>query len=153
MPPREPIWTSWMPDLLPKKVCGGRRATCLWRIRSAKHNRPNRNKIMKKSLAAAGIVLALGMSTGANAQNTALRVGAAKVDVTPAPTELPKNYEGILDHIFSRAIVIDNGTASAALISVDAGGVPDPIWQAVSKQLEADLGILAKNVLLSATHS
>jgi hypothetical protein len=80
-------------------------------------------------------------------------VGAAKVDVTPAPADLPKNYDGILDHIYSRAIVIDNGTASAALISVDAGGVPDPIWQAVSKQLEADLGILAKNVLLSATHS
>jgi len=93
------------------------------------------------------------MSVGAYGQNKALRVGAAKVDVTPAQADLPKNYDGILDHIYSRAIVIDNGTASAALISVDAGGVPDPIWQAVSKQLEADLGILAKNVLLSATHS
>ena len=108
---------------------------------------------MKKSLAAAGMVIAFGMSTGAHAQNAALRVGAAKVDVTPAPTELPKNYEGILDHIYSRAIVIDNGTASAALISVDAGGISDQIWQAVSKQLETDLGIPAKNVLLSATHS
>jgi len=108
---------------------------------------------MKKSLTAAWIVISLGMSVGAYAQNAALRVGAAKVDVTPAPADLPKNYDGILDHIYSRAIVIDNGTASAALISVDAGGVPDPIWQAVSKQLEADLGILAKNVLLSATHS
>jgi len=108
---------------------------------------------MKKSLTAAWIVITLGMSVEAYAQNAALRVGAAKVDVTPAPADLPKNYDGILDHIYSRAIVIDNGTASAALISVDAGGVPDPIWQAVSKQLEADLGILAKNVLLSATHS
>jgi len=108
---------------------------------------------MKKSLTAAWIVISLGMSVGAYAQNAALRVGAAKVDVTPAPADLPKNYDGILDHIYSRAIVIDNGTASAALISVDAGGVPDPIWQAVSKQLEADLGIPAKNVLLSATHS
>lgn len=108
---------------------------------------------MKKSLAAAGIVIAVGMSSAAHAQNAALRVGAAKVDVTPAPTELPKNYEGILDHIYSRAIVIDNGTASAALISVDAGGISDQIWQAVSKQLETDLGIPAKNVLLSATHS
>jgi len=108
---------------------------------------------MKKSLTAAWIVISLGMSVGAYAQNAALRVGAAKVDVTPAPADLPKNYDGILDHIYSRAIVIDNGTASAALISVDAGGVPDPIWQAVSKQLETDLGIPAKNVLLSATHS
>ena len=108
---------------------------------------------MKKSLAAAWIVIALGMSVAAYAQNTALRVGAAKVDVTPAQADLPKNYDGILDHIYSRAIVIDNGTASAALITVDAGGVPDAIWQAVSKQLETELGIPAKNVLLTATHS
>src|SRR5690349_12725741 len=123
---------------------------CLWRIRSA---RSGRIETMKKSLTAAWIVISLGMSVGAYAQNAALRVGAAKVDVTPAPADLPKNYDGILDHIYSRAIVIDNGTTSAALVSVDAGGVPDPIWQAVSKQLETELGILAKNVLLSATHS
>jgi Neutral/alkaline non-lysosomal ceramidase, N-terminal len=108
---------------------------------------------MKQSLATAWIVVALGMPVAAYAQNTALRVGAAKVDVTPAENQLPKNYEGILDHIYSRAIVIDNGSATAALITVDAGGVPDAIWQAVSKQLESDLGIPAKNVLLTATHS
>src|SRR5579859_1086913 len=82
---------------------------------------------MNKSLTAAWIAIALGTSVGAYGQDTALRVGAAKVDVTPAQADLPKNYDGILDHIYSRAIVIDNGTASAALITVDAGGVPDPI--------------------------
>ena len=108
---------------------------------------------MKISLATAWLVTALGVSGAAYAQNTSLRVGAAKVDVTPAPNELPKNYDGILDHIYSRAIVIDNGRATAALITVDAGGVPDAIWQAVSKQLESELGIPSKNVLLTATHS
>jgi neutral ceramidase len=108
---------------------------------------------MKLSLAAAWIVIALGTSAAAFAQNTSLRVGAAKVDVTPAPNELPKTYDGILDHIYSRAIVIDNGSTTAALITVDAGGVPDAIWQAVSKQLESELGIPASNVLLTATHS
>ncbi len=108
---------------------------------------------MKKSLATAWMVVALGTSSAAYAQNTGLRVGAAKVDVTPAENQLPKNYDGILDHIYSRAIVIDDGSATAALISVDAGGVPDSIWQAVSKELESDLGIPAKNVLLTATHS
>ena len=108
---------------------------------------------MKRSLATAWIAVALGMSAGVYAQNTALRVGAAKVDVTPAENALPKNYEGILDHIYSRAIVIDNGSATAALITVDAGGVQDSVWQAVCKQLESDLGIPTKNVLLTATHS
>ena len=108
---------------------------------------------MKKLFVLAWIVVAIGMSVAAYGQNTALRVGAAKVDVTPAANALPQNYQGILDHIYSRAIVIDNGSATAALITVDAGGVSDAIWQAVSKQLESELGIPAKNVLLTATHS
>src|ERR1700740_1343186 len=104
MRPRAHISTSPMPGRSRKKACGGRRAMGLWRIRST---RRNRNKYMKNSLAA-GIVIAFGMSAAAHAQNTALRVGAAKVDVTPAQADLPKNYDGILDHIYSRAIVIDN---------------------------------------------
>jgi len=108
---------------------------------------------MKKSFVIAWIGAALGMSVAAYAQSPALRVGAAKVDVTPAENALPQNYQGILDHIYARAIVIDNGSATAALITVDAGGVSDAIWQAVSKQLESELGIPAKNVLLTATHS
>ena len=57
---------------------------------------------MKILFATAWIVIALGMSVAAYAQNPSLRVGAAKVDVTPAPNELPKNYDGILDRYLRR---------------------------------------------------
>jgi neutral ceramidase len=107
---------------------------------------------MKRSFSA-WIAIALGMSGGAYAQNAGLRVGAAKVDVTPAENQLPKSYEGILDHLYSRAIVIGNGTAAAALITVDAGAIPEALWQAVSKQIESELGIPATNILLTATHT
>jgi len=86
-------------------------------------------------------------------QNPVLRAGAARVDVTPAEKDLPKNYEGILDHLYSRSIVVDNGTASAALISLDAGAIPDSLWQSVTRQIESELGIAAKNVLITATHT
>ena len=82
-----------------------------------------------------------------------LRAGAAKVDVTPAERDLPPGYEGILDRIYSRAVVIGDGTAFAALISVDAGAVPDPIWTEVTRRLESELGIPTDNVLLTATHT
>ena len=82
-----------------------------------------------------------------------LRVGAAKVDVTPAESELPKNGYGILDHLFTRAIVLDDGVATAALVTVDAIAIPDPLWQAVSQQIANDLGIPATHVLLTATHT
>jgi hypothetical protein len=82
-----------------------------------------------------------------------LRVGAAKVDVTPADPALPKNYLGVLDRLYARAIVLDNGVARAALVTVDAGGLSDAIWQAVTRQVETELGIPPANVLLTATHT
>ena len=82
-----------------------------------------------------------------------LRAGAAKVDVTPAERDLPKNYDGILDRLYSRAIVLESGNTNAALITVDAGGVPDQVWQSVTQQIQKDLGIPITNVLLTATHT
>jgi neutral ceramidase len=82
-----------------------------------------------------------------------LRVGAAKVDVTPAEGELPKNSFGVLDRLYARAIVLESGPATAALVTVDAGAIPDAIWQAVTQQVETDLGIPSENVLLTATHT
>ena len=82
-----------------------------------------------------------------------LRVGAAKVDVTPAERELPKNSFGILDHLFARAIVIESGGSTAALVTVDAGGIPEPLWQTVSRQIDSELQIPVANILLTATHT
>ncbi len=82
-----------------------------------------------------------------------IKVGAAKVDVTPSADKLPANYEGIYDRIYSRAIVIDNGISSAALVSVDIGMMSDQIWTNLSKRVEKELGIPLKNVMLTATHT
>ena len=80
-----------------------------------------------------------------------LRAGAAKVDVTPSP--LPRNTLGVHDRLYARAIVLDNGAATAALITLDAGSVSDATWQAVTQQLASELGIPATHVMLTATHT
>ena len=95
---------------------------------------------MKISLAYAGIFIVLGASVAAHAQSTSLRAGAAKVDVTPSASELPKTYDGILDHLYARAIVLESGNAGAALITVDAGGVPDAVWKASQRASGEDPG-------------
>jgi len=79
--------------------------------------------------------------------------GAAKVDVTPAEGELPKNNQGILDRLYARAVVVESGSTSAAMVTVDAGGVPEAVWQAVTQQVQKEFGIPASNVLLTATHT
>jgi len=102
---------------------------------------------------AATAALTVGILAGTEAPAQGLRAGAAKVDITPAEDALPENYLGILDRIHSRAIVIDDGTSAAALISVDAGAVPDDIWQAVTADLERELDIPVTNVMITATHT
>lgn len=86
-------------------------------------------------------------------QARGIKAGAAKVDITPHVVELPQGYLGILDRIYSRAIVIDDGDSIAALISVDAGAVPDEVWRSVTTALESELGIPSAHVLLTATHT
>ncbi|MFB3777632.1 MAG: hypothetical protein ACE141_08465 [Bryobacteraceae bacterium] len=100
--------------------------------------------------ALAGVVLLSGFARSGQAQS--LRAGAAKVDITPAESELPKNYLGILDRIYTRAIVIDNGKTKAALVEVPGNcGTPD--WDAATKRAEAELGIPQKHVIIGGTHS
>ena len=102
------------------------------------------------------MILAASLPQGILAQNlrsSSFRAGAAKVDVTPSEKELPKNWHGILDRLYSRAIVLDNGASRAALITVDDGAVSDATWRTVTERVEKELGIPASNVLLTATHT
>jgi neutral ceramidase len=82
-----------------------------------------------------------------------LRAGAARVDITPEQSALPRGYEGVNDRIFVRAIVVDDGRTRAGLVTVDAGGLPTDLWSTVSKQAEAQLRLPANNLLLTATHT
>ena len=83
-----------------------------------------------------------------------LRVGAARVDITPAsdPANPPSGkYEH--EKLYVRAIVLDNGTARAALVGADQGGLSEVIWQTASKQIAAELNCPVENVIMSATHT
>jgi len=79
-----------------------------------------------------------------------LKVGAAKVDITPDPSELEVSTDTIRDHIYVRAIFIDDGTTSAVLASVDGGarGI-DSVLQVSS----ASTGCPIENYVVSGTHS
>lgn len=81
-----------------------------------------------------------------------LMAGAGKVDFTPSEKELPKGSYGILNHVYSRAIVMGNGSTLATLVSIDAGGVHEGLYQEAKKKIMA-LGIPEKNIIITATHT
>lgn len=54
-----------------------------------------------------------------NNEPASSKVGAAKVDMTPSVDALPTGYSKINDNLYCRAIVIENGTSCAVLVSVN----------------------------------
>lgn len=110
-------------------------------------------RIIRVSILSFVFVTILTGAIGQTVPSGPFRVGAAKVDITPSKDELPKQFLGILDRLYSRAIVIDNGHTSAALISLDAGAVPNQLCQNITARMEKELGIPASNVLITATHT
>ena len=112
-------------------------------------------------IAAGVLMLGAWALTSSGAEPGALRVGAARVDVTPAAdAALPlggfsnrsHGFTGIHDDIYLRAIVLDDGTTQAALVGLEGLFFPDAVWAAVSSRVASELGIRPENLLLSAVH-
>jgi neutral ceramidase len=96
------------------------------------------------------LLLFVSTAVAVCADNGELRVGAARVEFTklmPAPVTPPTGkYEH--EKLFARAIVLDNGTAKAALITFD-GNAPATARAKVVDLLKCPV----ENVIISGTHS
>lgn len=94
------------------------------------------------------ILVALLAPAAASGQGT-LRVGAARVDITP-----PGQPEAtIRDRLYVHAIVIDNGTTRAALVNADQVGVGEAAWEAAAREIARELSAPVENVVISPTHA
>jgi len=91
---------------------------------------------------------------GAVTERGHLRAGAARVDITPPvnPAYPPSGkYEH--EHLYVRAIVLDNGLNRAALLNADFGNMPEDVWTSASKQIADELKCPVENIIMSASHT
>ncbi|AJP72504.1 neutral/alkaline non-lysosomal ceramidase N-terminal domain-containing protein [Sphingomonas hengshuiensis] len=102
---------------------------------------------------AAALLACTAATPSLAADGPELRVGAAKVDITPKSNPLPGQFTGVLDPLYIRAIVVEDGGTRAALVTVDAGAIGTDTWTYVTQRVAKELGIPAANVLLTATHT
>lgn len=89
------------------------------------------------------------------AGNGNLRAGAARVDVTPADATGLRNlwehpFKGVHDKIYARALVVSDGSITAALVAVDTVEFADA--SELLQKLAAETGIPAANITLAASH-
>jgi len=103
---------------------------------------------------AAAVGLALIPAGAATLDRGSLRAGAARVDITPPVNpDYPPSGKYAHEHLYIRAIVLDNGAARAALIGADLGGLGEDLWRNASKQIAEELKCPVENIIMSATHS
>jgi hypothetical protein len=98
------------------------------------------------ALSAPGLALAQSAASGC------LRAGAAKVDITPRQDQLAVATDSIRDHLYVRAIVVDDGRNCAALVNID-GGAWDAVVNPAIEQSSASTKCAPENYIISGTHS
>lgn len=99
------------------------------------------------------VILLFCFASIAAAQSGSLRAGAAKVDITPQQSELMTPTDIIRDHLFARAIVIDDGRTCGALIGFDVSKVDETAVKNGVARASAATGCPADNFIVSATHN
>jgi neutral ceramidase len=102
------------------------------------------------------LTVAFSMLTlsAAYSQDMSLKVGAARVDVTPPVNpEYPPLGKYDVEKLHIRAIVLDNGVTRAALIGADLSGLSEEVYTTVAPLIAAELNCPKENIIMSATHT
>lgn len=120
--------------------------------------RPIRRSVLALVLA---VVLLCSVSPASLAADGAVRVGAARADITGPITEISTGYnslgdmmEGLLTRLYARAFVVDDGKTPMALVSAELVHMTESIKPGVLAKLRADgYDMFAEeNLMLLATH-
>ena len=113
---------------------------------------------------AVGIMVLVGMilltCVFSSSAEGALKGGTAKVDITPPIGAWLSGYgsrkkpsEGILDPLYAKALVLDDGQEKIALVSVDLLWVPLEITNEIRRQVQEKIGIPQENIMICGTHT
>jgi hypothetical protein len=104
---------------------------------------------------AISLCLFLSVSPVKAADTHPLRVGTARVDITPKDLTgligIPNRpYGGVHEPLYARALVLDNGVNSAAIVALDLVEMGDTT--ALRQRIERELAIPAAHIILNASH-
>lgn len=115
--------------------------------------------MMRASFLLSLLVACATFSSSAAAEGK-LRAGAAAADITPLefPLNMPGGFSENLaekahDPLYARALVLDDGTTTLALVVVDNLGVAPEVMDEAKAIAAKETGIAAENMLICSTHT
>lgn len=106
-----------------------------------------------------GLFAVLLVASSAHAEAEELRAGAAAVIINPpAGTPMAGYYSSrganaVLDNLYSKALVLQQGGTRVALVVCDLISLPRRTVTEARKLIEKETGIPASHIMISATHT
>jgi neutral ceramidase len=106
-----------------------------------------------------GAIAATGCALSTQVFAADVRIGVAITEITPPMGIAMAGYyhergaDGVLDPIYSKALVIESGSERAALVVLDLIGIERGITDHARATIEKDTGIKPDAIMISATHA
>lgn len=111
-----------------------------------------------------GLLILTGLSVSGQTVNNlgsgkmTFRAAVVKIDITPKDSQMLLGYQarkstGVLDPIYHRIVVLDDGKTQFFLVSTDICEYSPSEYDLVAAQLEKQLGIRPQNFLWTTTHT
>jgi neutral ceramidase len=125
------------------------------------HQKPDtmKTKYCLDLFSIAGISLTICLNPTEAEGVATLRAGAAATDITP-PLGIPmagyyhaRGADGVLDPLYSKALVLESDGERAAFVTLDLISVTRAITDQARTQIERATGIHGSHVMISATHA
>jgi neutral ceramidase len=88
-----------------------------------------------------------------------LRVGVAKVDITPADVTgitiagHRREVVGVRDPLRAGVLILDDGETKAAIVTMDTIGAWDDVVKIARANIEKEAGVPAANIMITASHN
>lgn len=102
------------------------------------------------------IAMAMALATTSTqvfAQQAGLKAGAARVESTPAPADLPDWFKTINDKLYVRATVLDDGTSRAVIVVADAPTIATDVAADLTRRIATLANAPVQNVIVAVTHN
>jgi hypothetical protein len=107
----------------------------------------------KKVSAVFASAILLSASLAASAQQSNIRAGAARVDITPPVSELPAPLTSVHDPIYVRALMIESEGKRAVIAVVETPAIAADIYADMLLQIARRFDLPKEQIMLGTTHT
>jgi hypothetical protein len=112
-----------------------------------------RNVVRMMAIVVGTVAFMAGLGALAQTTSAGLKAGATRVDITPTTDEMAAPFKTVADHVYVRALVVDDGQHRVVVVVAEAPTIAAKAAADLTQQIAASAHVPVENVLLGSTHT